>query len=99
MAKKGSLATLAVLGLGVLAFWYFTRKTSAAKRSDLLNWLSTQPGDNAAATAVFGQMTDPEIDSVYDFVFGYYLKNIKPAPGSDLYNQINAIRAKYNIFT
>ena len=44
-------------------------------------------------------MTDPEVLSVYNFLFNYIKVGKKVPLGSALYNQIQAISTKYNIFT
>ena len=87
-----------VLIAGALLLLWFTRKTTAAKRSELINYFNAQ-SDGATAAQATATMSDQEVEEVYDFIFDYFQKGVKPAPGSDLYNEMNAISAKYNIFT
>lgn len=74
------------------------------KRHALLQWLATDSTDTADTISrieeLFAKtMSDTEINSVYDYVFNYFLKNIPVPQTSPLYAQIIAISNKYQIFT
>lgn len=93
--KHGTILALAlVVGGGI---WYY-KNSPAAKRSWVLNWVSSSAG-GADVLAKFQSMTDSEIASVYDYVHNYINKGIHPAEGSALFNAIQAISTKYNVFT
>lgn len=68
----------------------------------LLNWLNgtnESAASKASLTSIFKSMSTDEIASVYDYIFNYYLKEKQVDPGTVLYNKIQAISSKYNIFT
>lgn len=75
----------------------------AQKKSQLLQWSEAQRTDSAETKARFkqiiGEMTDPEINAVYDFIFNYVVTGKTVPQGSTIYYAIQAISTKYNIFT
>lgn len=75
------------------------------------NYLYQWAGTNDALKSAFSKMNDQEINASYDYMWGYVLKGktLYQYPGTTgiyidggwntvLYNQIAAIRTKYNIF-
>lgn len=85
-------------GVALLIGYMLMQKTPAEKRQALIAWGSQDPG-GGAATAAFSQMSDTEIAAAYSYIFDYFLKGTKPAATDPLLAEINAISAKYNIFT
>lgn len=99
MAKKifGMTPTEALL-VGVAAgtiAWYAmqSKLTTDQKRTAIVDLVTKS--DKPEALKVVYQFTPSEIDTVYDLV----VLNKKPQPGTAYYNQVQAIAAKYNIFT
>jgi hypothetical protein len=68
------------------------------KRQAVLNW-NTQHGGDISFASIVSSMSDSEINAVYDYLYNYIDKGTRPAEGSYLYNQIQTISSKYNIFT
>lgn len=104
--KKGKKPNYIIPALAAgAAYLYISSKDSAptSKRTALINWANSSTGDTpeskAAVIKTFSEMTTAEIDSVYDFVFNYFMKGKKVEPGTVLYNQIQVISERYNIFT
>jgi len=76
----------------------------AQMRSILVNWANANTTDTynerAYVIELFQSgMSDPEISYVYDYIFNYVNKGLRPAAGSSLALQIQAISDKYQIFT
>lgn len=102
---------LFALGGGLL-WWWWTRPdaggpgsidTPESRRGYLLKWLKISTTDSEETKArvreVILQMSDAEIQSVYQYIRLYISKGQKPPPESELAAQLSAISAKYNIFT
>lgn len=101
MAKKIlGLTPVEALLLAVAGYFGYTYIKSSAnklktdqKRTAIVDLVTKS--DNPEALKVVYQFTPSEIDTVYDLV----VLNKKPQPGTAYYNQVQAIAAKYNIFT
>lgn len=77
-------------------------KGSKAKRTELKVWAANSGESQETihtVTEIFDQLTDDEVNTVYDFIFHYVVKGTKPAPDSELYTKMEAINSKYNLFT
>jgi hypothetical protein len=76
---------------------------SGSKRQALISAFNAMPAtimtaaDKQRLSAAFTEMTSSEIDSVYTWYFDYVRKGILVPQGSDLYNSIMALDAKYQI--
>lgn len=70
------------------------------KKNSLINYSQQNFGSesNIFVEAV-NLMNDVEIAATYDYIFNYWIKGIQLVQGSSLYNQVQAISLKYNIFT
>lgn len=72
------------------------------KKSAILAYMS-QGGDSPETKARFQtvvqQMAESEVNAVYAFIFDFLQKGKSLVVGSPLYNQIQTISIKYNIFT
>jgi hypothetical protein len=92
-----------LIGGGLLFFIMKNKYTASAgsdlnKRQAVLNW-NTQHGGDISFASIVSSMSDSEINAVYDYLYNYIDKGTRPAEGSYLYNQIQTISSKYNIFT
>lgn len=81
------------LGAGVIYF-IIKKNGTRTKRQYLTDW-----GAGESGAEKFALMTDSEINSVYDYVTGYINQGLTLPQGSKLWTEINAISAKYDIFT
>lgn len=104
--KKGRKPNYIIPGLVAVGTYVFLSQNSTPsnyKLSALISWIKSSTGDTeeskAAAVKTFNSMTASEIDSVYDFIFNYFMKGKAVEPGTVLYNQIQEISSKYDIFT
>lgn len=97
MTKNTKLLALVALGVG--AYFLIKKGSPGSKRADLIAWIDTNPGDNSAAKNAFNAMSETEIAAVHDFIFNYFKKGLTVPAGTPLYNAIDAISTKYNIFT
>jgi len=101
--RKPNYIIPAIVTAGTYLFLSSQTATPATKLTALINWVKNSTGDTeatkAAAINTFNSMSTAEIDSVYDFVFNYFAKGKAVETGTVLYNQIQAISTKYNIFT
>lgn len=102
---------LLLLGLGFLGYSYFKNNNTAGNntggnttglttdqmKQQLTDFAIQYPDASLFLTAIY-QMTAAEIASTWDYIFHYWTKNIELLPGTQLYNEIMAISAKYNIF-
>lgn len=79
-----------------------TASNPVQQKSALYTWIMSSTNDSDQTKIAFNTalnaMTDQEISAVYIYVFNYVQKGIDLAQGSDFYNQMIAISAKYNIF-
>lgn len=109
--RNGKKKNYLIPALAAGATYFFLSNASATtllpgtgtnKLSDLINWVNSSndtAANKAESIAVFNQMSADEIDTTYEFVFNYILKN-KPVPeDSVLYQKIQAIIEKYNVFS
>lgn len=97
---------LALLFGGML--WYFTRNNTGnslsinQKKDAILSYMNSG-GDSSESKLRFvntlNSMLPDEVESVFLFIFNFIQKGLYPQQGTPLYNQIQAISAKYNIFT
>lgn len=105
--KPGVNIAIGLLAAGV-GVYLFTRgtgqggQTRDGQQQAIINVL--MQGNDSEETkqglaALFDQMTDAEIQTVYTFLFEYVAKGTRPPEGSTLANQVQAISEKYNIFT
>jgi cytochrome c-type biogenesis protein CcmH/NrfF len=73
-------------------------------RAILVNWANANTTDSYNTRAYVIElfqsgMSDSEISYVYDYIFNYVNKGLRPAATSSLALQIQAISDKYQIFT
>jgi hypothetical protein len=97
-----------ILLAGIAAAYFITKKSAgsggntAAQKTALINWVNSG-GDSIESKLQWSQMLNvmsvQEIADIYNYVFNYMSKNIYPQQGSTLYNSIQAISYKYNIFS
>lgn len=76
----------------------------AQMRSMLVNWANGSVTTDYNTRSYFVElfqngMSDTEISYVYDYIFNYVTKGLRPAAGTSLALQIQAISDKYQIFT
>lgn len=99
MAKNNS-GTIIVIGLAaVFAAWHFGLLDN--KRAKLIKYANETGTESAESRAQFvqvlKQMTDAEINDVYELIFVY--KSWQSVPPGPLQQRLLAISSKYNIFT
>ena len=76
----------------------------AQMRTMLVNWANANTTDSYNTRAYVIElfqngMSDAEISYVYDYIFNYVTKGLRPAASTSLALQIQAISDKYQIFT
>lgn len=95
MKSKDILIAAVIVGVG---YFFLSSKplNAAQKRAALVQYA----GASTDLKDLFmSKMTDSEIDATYTFIFDYVKKGRQLQSGSSLFLQIQAISAKYNIFT
>lgn len=96
---------LLLIGAALFGGWYFfmRKPDKAGQLSYLTNWINSLPdtsGQKAVLLAkITVQMSDAEVETVYEYIHDYVTKNRNLVEGSDLYNRIMAVSNKYEIFT
>lgn len=97
--------TLLWLGFGGLAAWYFLfrKPDRSGQILYLTDWIngtqSTSEEKSTFAAKLATQMSDAEVDTVYEYIHDYYTKGKNLVEGSDLFNRLMAVSNKYQIFT
>lgn len=100
--KKSSKTALVIGGLAILgigAYVWSKRKTTAEKKTELITFARNTEVPNEEFVGVLNQMTDAEINSTYSFIFKYFAPNKTLTEGTKLWKEIDAISTKYNVFT
>lgn len=90
------------IALGGGALWYlFGRKPDRAGQVEYLKaWIiANSPQEVALFVGKLGQMSDDEVNTVYDYIHDFITKNKNLVQGSDLYNKLMILSDKYQIFT
>ena len=91
------------VGIGAAYLYLSSQNTTPeSKLAALINWVKAGGDTDANKTtniAALNQMTPSEIDSVYDYIFNFFMKGKVVDAGTDLYLKIQAISEHYNIFT
>lgn len=95
---------LLLLGAGFAAWYFFLRKPGRAGEITYLKaWLLTTPSpsqeDIDKFNQVLAQMSDAEVDTVYEYIHDYVTKGKNLVQGSDLFNRLMLVSNKYQIFT
>ncbi len=81
-----------------------TTLSIAQMRTMLVNWVNTNITNDYNTRGYMVElfqngMSDSEIAYVYDYIFNYANKGLRPAAGTTLALQIQSISDKYQIFT
>lgn len=102
--KKQDYYYLLIGAIGFGAVLYFSNKggSIAQKRQQIINYIDSggdSPESKQNFRQIIAQMSEPEVNAVYTFLFTYIKKGKRPQPGSALYNEIDIISKKYSIFT
>lgn len=101
--RKPNYLIPAIAGAAVFAMLQMTGNktglTTEEKRRALLEWNATVEGGEALEPLIAQSFTAAEIASVYEFIFDYLQHGKQLTPGSALYNSIQQIATKYEIFT
>lgn len=104
--KKNYTLPLLIGGGTYLVLMFVGKKGGNSSTSQQLNYISAYMatgGESPEAKAAFNQllqtMTPAEINSIYIFISQYVSKGITLPQNTPLYNEIQAIGIKYNIFT
>jgi len=88
---------IGIAAIGGILWMMFNQQPN--KRQALINLARNTSGDKAAIEAIFRQMTNAEVGITYEYIFNWVNKGRKLEQGSPLWQQVQAIGTKYNIFT
>lgn len=104
LSKNKMIALPAIAPLPVTATTTTTGPQIDPKRVAIINyWKQTtsptdQVLDNGRFQDIILNISQAEIDIIYDYVFNYLSQNIIPVTGTVFYNDITAIKNQYKIF-
>lgn len=109
MKKRTIIIIAIVLVVGIVIGVAFYKKdaietallTVATKRQKLKEWVNgtTDSANNKALfAAAVDRMTESEVNTVYDIVYNYFLKNKTVPQDTKIFTELNAISNTYGIF-